>query len=106
MSYRKSPNKRIHEPLSWEVIVKYEPRLLNIVRRIEAIKAANYERKGRRKLSYGYATKCWYGYAGRKAIKAQLNNIIGWSSDTEYVELSGAEAHGICYSYLFDLLTN
>ena len=96
----------IAEPLTWTVCVKYEPRLLDIVRRIDAIKDKNEQIRGTSKLRYSYALDCWYGYRGHIAIKQQLNRIIGWVGDTSYEELRGQEAHDLCYHYLFDLLTS
>ncbi len=92
--------------LTWEDCVQYEPRLLHLVRRIETIKDKNEELKGKRTLRYGYAHTCWYGYTGHSSIKEELNKIIGWSSDNPYKELRGHEAHGLCYHYLFDLLSS
>ncbi|WMT56521.1 hypothetical protein [Truepera radiovictrix] len=91
--------------LSWEVGVKYEPRLLGLVRRIEAIKRKNFELRGKRKLRYRYAQECWYGYGGKPSIKEELCGIVGWDGDTEHEALRSAVAYDICYSKLFRMLS-
>ena len=98
--------QHIAEPLTWDTCVKYESRLLNLVHRIEAIKNKSLELKGKRKLTPSYADKCWYGHHGRQSIKTQLNDLIGWSSNSPYHELRTPTAHNICYHHLYKLLNS
>jgi hypothetical protein len=76
-----------------------------IVRRINAIKAAHEQETGTRRLPYKTALAWWLGFDDRSSIRDELTELIGWMSRSDYAELRTTEAHGLAYSYLFDLLT-
>lgn len=96
--------KAIDTPLSWETICEHEPRLLAIVRRIEAIKDRNEERYGTRTLRSDYSYDLWYGFQGSKGIRTQLREAVGWHSDSAYAAVRSAAAYDLCYRHLFALL--
>lgn len=94
----------IDTPLTWEAMCGFEPRLLAIVRRIEAIKDRNQERYGTRTLRPDYVYDLWYGFRGSKGIRTQLAETVGWGSEADHVSLRTSHAYDICYRRLFDLL--
>ncbi len=98
---------KTHEtPLSWEIICESEPRLLAILRRIEAIKGQNEERYGTRTLRPDYVYDLWYGFRGSKGIRTQLAEVVGWRSKSEHALVRTSHAYDICYRRLFDLLAD
>ena len=94
----------VRHALTWASIAEREPRLLDIERRIEALKDRNEEGTGTRRLCPNYARDLWYGFRGTKAIRAQLNEFIGSGSNSPHIDLRGSAAHDLCYRYLFELL--
>lgn len=85
--------------ITWEEIVRIEPRLEQLAEEARAYKqATRYKRKN------VCANDRWYGYGpwrGR-GLRPMLVQLVGWCSPTP--ELQTREAYDVAYQYIYSLL--
>lgn len=85
--------------ITWEEIVKIEPRLERL-----ADEARAYKQATRRKRKNVCANDRWYGYGEwrGKGLRPMLVQLVGWCSP--HPELRTCEAYDVAYQHIYSLL--
>ena len=73
---------------------KFEPRLIDLEKKIKAHSAENASNKN------PYCAN--YAWAGRDGFKCEMLPLVGWKSDVP--ELKNSYAYDVVYHYLYHLL--
>jgi hypothetical protein len=81
------------QALTWTVLTEIEPRLLDLERRIKAVK--------RPRSGYFCANDWWYGRGG---FKRDMLRLVGWDARSNDARITTPEAYDLAYHHLYNLL--
>lgn len=85
--------------MTWDELVRLEPRLLDLEREVRAI------RDDKRKPSF-CANAVWLGYGipGLAGLKLKMTRLVGWEARGKAEGLHTERAYDVAYSHLYGLL--
>src|SRR5262245_30960613 len=90
-----APSRSLPQDLTFADLVRLEPRLGQLLDRARA-----YHAKAGPKFC---ANAVWYGYFGRRGLRSQLQQLVGWEADQEGV-LGTSRAYDVAYRTLYQAL--
>ncbi len=86
-----------NEKITWELLCSLEPRLLDLLAEVRAIK------DDKSKPSF-CANAVWYGEFGHPGIKPKLIHLVGWHASGTDRRLRSPEAYDLATNTLYNAL--
>lgn len=83
--------------VTWKMLIELEPRLIDLERRIKAIK------DNKKKPSF---CANWFWYSSPNRFRNHMSDLVGWDAEGDNPILKSSKAYDVAYEHLYSLLPN